>query len=408
MVIMVSAKASPRRSQIFSNQVSARRILSPLLILGLSTWTLPGLTTETLIVPPDEATPSPEAEAILPPVVAPSVAPLRSAAPEVALPNASVQTTPQSKNSYIDPSAGTGTASEVTPTVVFSERRSGCRTQIQAASFNHICNTRQASLTPPRLAPLPRYQRLSPRRAVSARSLIARSSRVSPLKPWAPHRYQPYNQAVSANETPAGQVFSLDPILRRGLTIALAPLPEYTSAAKAYVTAPPTANQGTDLTFPVAQSASITSPFGWRVHPISGSARMHQGTDIGAPLGTPVVAAYSGQVAMADWSGGYGLMVVVRHLEGAQESRYAHLSEIFVRPGQEVKQGEIIGRVGSTGYSTGPHLHFEWRHLTPNGWVAVDAGPHLQMALDNLVRTQAIARTAPNSGTAIALQRPQG
>jgi murein DD-endopeptidase MepM/ murein hydrolase activator NlpD len=135
---------------------------------------------------------------------------------------------------------------------------------------------------------------------------------------------------------------------------------------------------------------------------------MHQGTDIGAPLGTPVVAAYSGQVAMADWSGGYGLMVVVRHLEGAQESRYAHLSEVFVRPGQEVKQGEIIGRVGSTGYSTGPHLHFEWRHLTPNGWVAVDAGPHLQMALDNLVRTQAIARTAPNPGTAIALQRPQG
>ena len=126
---------------------------------------------------------------------------------------------------------------------------------------------------------------------------------------------------------------------------------------------------------------------------------MHSGTDLGAPTGTPVLAAYAGEVSMADWSGGYGLMVVLRHLEGTQESRYAHLSEVFVKAGQSVQKGEIIGRVGSTGLSTGPHLHFEWRHLTNNGWVAVDAGTHLEYAMANLMRNQQLA-SAP--------ARPQG
>jgi murein DD-endopeptidase MepM/ murein hydrolase activator NlpD len=128
------------------------------------------------------------------------------------------------------------------------------------------------------------------------------------------------------------------------------------------------------------------------MHPISNSYRPHTGTDIGAPLGTPVLAAYAGEVAVADWQGGYGLMVSLLHEEGKQESRYAHLSEIYVQPGQWVEQGTVIGRVGSTGYSTGPHLHFEWRHLTPDGWVAVDAGLHLEYALENLVRSLQVAR----------------
>jgi murein DD-endopeptidase MepM/ murein hydrolase activator NlpD len=178
----------------------------------------------------------------------------------------------------------------------------------------------------------------------------------------------------------------------RGIEIALAPLPEYTRATGLYA-AQGQPGQGTDLVFPVAGVNPITSAFGWRIHPISGQGRMHNGTDIGAPLGTPVLAAYDGVVSAAQWSGGYGLMVTLQHLDGTQESRYAHLSEVFVESGQEVARGEVIGRVGSTGFSTGPHLHFEWRHLTNDGWVAVDAGPHLQSALANLMEAQKYAQT---------------
>ena len=123
---------------------------------------------------------------------------------------------------------------------------------------------------------------------------------------------------------------------------------------------------------------------------------MHNGTDFGAPLGTPVLAAYAGEVSHADWSGGYGLMVTLRHLEGTQESRYAHLSDIYVQPGEWVEQGTVIGRLGNTGYSTGPHLHFEWRHLTEQGWVAVDAGLHLEYAMDNLIRAMQYAQASQN------------
>ena len=145
---------------------------------------------------------------------------------------------------------------------------------------------------------------------------------------------------------------------------------------------PNNGNRG--LLFPLAIPARITSSFGWRQHPIFGTWRMHAGTDLGAAYGTPVVAAYRGQVTLADYAGGYGMMVVLRHLDGTQESRYAHLAQIFVQPGEWVEQGELIGLVGSTGNSTGPHLHFEWRHHLSKGWVPVDAGPYLESALANL------------------------
>jgi murein DD-endopeptidase MepM/ murein hydrolase activator NlpD len=122
--------------------------------------------------------------------------------------------------------------------------------------------------------------------------------------------------------------------------------------------------------FPLTVPSPISSIFGWRRHPILGTTRFHAGTDMSAPLGTPVVAAMSGDVAIANFMGGYGLSVVLSHADGDRKTLYAHLSEIFVKPGETVKQGEVIGRVGSTGLSTGPHLHFEVRELTPEGWVA--------------------------------------
>lgn len=144
--------------------------------------------------------------------------------------------------------------------------------------------------------------------------------------------------------------------------------------------------------FPLTIPSAISSAFGWRTHPITGTSRFHAGTDIAAPTGTPVLAVAPGEVATADYLGGYGLTVILRHEEGTQESRYAHLSEIFVQPGESVDQGNVIGLVGSTGFSTGPHLHFEWRHQTTDGWVAVDAGAHLEYAMAQLIEALQVAQ----------------
>lgn len=144
---------------------------------------------------------------------------------------------------------------------------------------------------------------------------------------------------------------------------------------------PQLGNGNISLIFPLSVPAPITSAFGWRLHPIMGTWRLHAGTDIGAPLGTPVVAAFAGKVTIADVMGGYGLTITMEHNNGTQETLYAHLSEIFVQAGDWVEQGTVIGRVGSTGLSTGPHLHFEVRQLTPEGWVTVDPGAQLGYAL---------------------------
>ncbi|MBM0742090.1 M23 family metallopeptidase [Phormidium sp. CLA17] len=151
-------------------------------------------------------------------------------------------------------------------------------------------------------------------------------------------------------------------------------------------------NGNIQLVFPLSLPAPITSAFGWRVHPLFGATRLHSGTDLGAPMGTPVLAAYAGQVAVADFLGGYGLAVALNHNKGTQQSLYGHLSEIFVKQGELVKQGEVIGRVGSTGNSTGPHLHFEFRQLTPEGWVALDSGDQLEYALASLVKALDISQ----------------
>lgn len=153
-------------------------------------------------------------------------------------------------------------------------------------------------------------------------------------------------------------------------------------------------NNNLSLIFPLLAPAPITSPFGWRIHPISGDQRFHSGTDLGAPMGTPVVAAYSGFVETADVQGGYGLAVTIIHNRGIQRTLYGHLSELLVKPGQWVEQGSVIGLVGSTGNSTGPHLHFELWQMTSAGWTVVDAGPQLEYALARLTGAPTIQTVA--------------
>ena len=106
--------------------------------------------------------------------------------------------------------------------------------------------------------------------------------------------------------------------------------------------------------------APITSDFGWRIHPIYGTRRLHAGTDFGVDEGTPVHAADGGVVVEAGWVSGYGYTVIIDHGNG-MSTLYAHNSEVAVSPGQTVSKGQVVSYSGNTGGSTGPHLHFEVR-----------------------------------------------
>ena len=114
------------------------------------------------------------------------------------------------------------------------------------------------------------------------------------------------------------------------------------------------------MIWPIPGYTTITSEYGMRVHPITGAYKLHTGTDIGAPMGADFVAAANGVVVKAEMTPAYGNMVIIDHGGGVQ-TLYAHGSEIVVQMGQEVKAGTPVLKVGSTGYSTGPHAHFEIR-----------------------------------------------
>ena len=110
--------------------------------------------------------------------------------------------------------------------------------------------------------------------------------------------------------------------------------------------------------FALPVGGRVTSGVGTRMHPLLGHARFHRGIDLAAATGTPIRAAADGRVVRAGWRGGYGRQVALAH-GGGLDTSYSHLSRILARPGQAVRRGQVIGLAGSSGLSTGPHVHFE-------------------------------------------------
>jgi len=126
--------------------------------------------------------------------------------------------------------------------------------------------------------------------------------------------------------------------------------------------------------------ARITSSFGMRFHPVLGYSRMHKGVDFGVPYGSPIVAAAAGKVVYSGWHGGHGNYVKIQH-NSQLATGYGHMSRFAVKSGQMVKQGQVIGYVGSTGLSTGPHLHYElWRNGQAVDPRSVKFTSHTQLA----------------------------
>lgn len=133
---------------------------------------------------------------------------------------------------------------------------------------------------------------------------------------------------------------------------------------------------GGELAWPVPGYTRISSKYGMRTHPITGVYKLHTGVDISAPMGASFIAANDGIVTKAGYNSAYGNMVIIDH-GGGVSTLYAHGSEILVQVGQVVKRGEVVLKVGSTGYSTGPHAHFEVRL---NG-VVTDPMPYITNGL---------------------------
>lgn len=145
-------------------------------------------------------------------------------------------------------------------------------------------------------------------------------------------------------------------------------------------------------------SFRYTSSFGTRIDPFRGNSSFHPGIDLAAPVGTPVHATAEARVVRAAFASGYGNLVVLDH-GGGIETRYGHLSHIAVTVGQLVHRGELIGRVGSTGRSTGSHLHYEIRLSNQ----AIDPLPFMAPGDERLALNQAVG---PRAGTAMAMGGP--
>ncbi|MBD2609416.1 M23 family metallopeptidase [Scytonema hofmannii FACHB-248] len=350
-------------------------------------------------------------------------------------------------NAYIDPNdyKNDGTNYQAPNSVVLTERSSGCRTILsqgangicakipitpygnqRVADSNNDVTRKQAPSWIRKSQATTAIASVSPRRLASQESNTGwRKTRVGPINlnngswreksvasnvsksAYRPNRFIPNPSSFNSNPIvgssaiapAAGELsapMTADNTVPRDSTVAY-DIPLASALPQIPYTGAIAANPG-GMMYPLSIPSSITSLFGWRVHPITGDRRFHAGTDLGAAMGTPILAAATGQVEIADWVGGYGLTVILNHTS-AQQTLYGHMSEVFVQPGQLVQQGTVIGRVGSTGNSTGPHLHFEVRHLTSQGWVAIDPGIQLDTALSQLIKATQTARVIPEPGS---------
>jgi murein DD-endopeptidase MepM/ murein hydrolase activator NlpD len=157
------------------------------------------------------------------------------------------------------------------------------------------------------------------------------------------------------------------------------------------------------MTKPVA-NAHETSGFGMRFHPILGYSRFHKGVDFGAPYGSPIVATTAGTISYSGWHGGHGNYVMINH-GGGMQTGYGHMSRIVAHVGEHVAQGQLIGYVGSTGLSTGPHLHYEvYKNGVAINPLSVTFSSTTQLAGSDLARFKAtlaqLMAVRPGAGNA--------
>lgn len=175
----------------------------------------------------------------------------------------------------------------------------------------------------------------------------------------APLRAQQAAKAPQAGDEEFRRLFNGWKSMDNSSQLAIAPARAVaaTSGAAAPIFAPRSVSVPSRM--PV-DSPAFTSSFGMRTHPILGGRRAHKGVDLAMPAGSPIYATADGVISRADWFSGYGLYVAIEH-GGELQTRYGHMSRLNVEAGQQVKKGDIIGYVGTTGRSTGPHLHYEVR-----------------------------------------------
>ncbi len=330
-------------------------------------------------LPAEPTTPAPVALPAKPPTtpaISPRIMPRVAEEPVVGQPR---------ENAYIDSESYNLDAPPTTPKSVLTGSVSGCQANL------NIDPVLAATLCGPPVVKTARQQPQQTQAYTATEYKTTAESRSYAYAPEAPAPQWKSNYSPSKTPTPwaTDGPISLNPLTKT--SASLGGLPSSPNPLKWLIP-----NQQR-MIFPLPVPASVTSAFGWRTHPISGTSSFHAGTDLAAPTGTPVLAAFPGQVETSGFMGGYGLSVLLRHQQGQTATRYAHLSKIYVQPGQWVSQGTILGLVGSTGNSTGPHLHFETLEKKNNSLVTIDPGIQIKVSLAELIKGMQTAKVPPQS-----------